>query len=111
MCQKSTGFVTVLLEKYQSLGSYIWTWPVVAHILSSMTTSWKLQRMIAELTQREAARRAQVSIRRLSLIERGMITLASGSKEYDQLTLALSRPQPKKAASGATRTEVEGVGA
>jgi len=66
-----------------------------------MVTSWKLQRMIAELTQKQAARRARMSVRRLSLIERGEIKLTPGTAEYERLVRALPWPDRKPASRAA----------
>ncbi len=55
--------------------------------------------MIAELTQREAARRANMSVRRLSLIERGEIILDPNSQEAERLARAMPWPERKPSAS------------
>jgi transcriptional regulator with XRE-family HTH domain len=69
-----------------------------------MCTSWKLQRLIAELTQKEAARRARMSVRRLSLIERGEIKIIPGSDEYERLAGAMPWPERNPASTSDSRT-------
>jgi len=54
-----------------------------------MCTSWKLQRAMAEMTQKQAARAAGISVRRYSRIERGIIKLDAKSEEYDRLARAM----------------------
>ncbi len=78
--------------------------PAYPTLDSFMFSSWKLQRMIAELTQKEAARRAGMSVRRLSLIERGEIKLRPGSEEYERLARAMPWPD-RKQATQVCRTE------
>jgi transcriptional regulator with XRE-family HTH domain len=51
-------------------------------------TSWKVQRVMAELTQRQAAGRARMSVRRLSRIERGI------DKPKDDEAERLARAMP-----------------
>jgi transcriptional regulator with XRE-family HTH domain len=67
-----------------------------------MCTSWKLQRLMAELTQKQAARATGISVRRYSQIERGIIKLNPKSEEYDRLARAMpikrinAQPAPPK---------------
>ena len=73
-----------------------------------MCTSWKLQRIMAELTQKEAARAAGMSVRRLSRIEQGVIKLRPDSEEYDRLARAMpvSRKGPQSADANHAKADV-----
>ncbi len=61
-----------------------------------MLTSWKFQRLLAELTQAEVARRARISLGRLSRIERGI--LKPGDKEAERLARAMPVRHTRRAA-------------
>lgn len=54
-----------------------------------MATSWKVQRIIAEMTQPEAAKAAGISLHRYRAIERGDIELDPSSEEYARLAVSM----------------------
>jgi len=61
-----------------------------------MLTSWKFQRLLAELTQAQVARRAGICLGRLSQIERGI--RKPSYDEAERLARAMPVRRPRRAA-------------